>query len=157
MRTDTSVGPHTCSDNGDFRRLSPNKNESCISRSRRLVHRYDLDHWALYSFVCGYSCNSAKRYQKSTCLFDSKPTWFHVRSSWVRPVRRCYLPHDHPCLLQSTSVPWCRICYPWNASRTGYAKIRSTQKSNANNGIHLYYRLACYRRNPPVFWLLVKR
>ena len=155
-RTDSCFGSHTCCYNGDFRSLSSNTNEPCTSRGRRVVHRYDMDHRALYSSVCSYSRNSAKRYQKSTCLFHSKSTWFHVRSSRVRAIRRCHLPYDYACLLQSTSVPWCRICYPWNASRTGYAKIRSTQKSNANNSIHFYYRLAGYRRNTSVFWLLVK-
>ena len=134
-----------------FRRLSLNKNESCISRSRRLVYRHDLDRWALYSFVCGYSCNSAKRYQKSTCLFDSKPTWFHVRSSWIRVIRRCHIPHDHSCLLQSSSIPWCRICYPWNAPRTGYAKnMEHSEKVMPITAFTFNtHELASYRRSPP--------
>ncbi|GIR36571.1 MAG: hypothetical protein CM15mP49_19560 [Actinomycetota bacterium] len=86
--------------------------------------------WIVGLFTALFAATAAiaQTISKSPCLFDSKPTWFHVRSSWVRVIRRCHLPYDHSCLLQSTSIPWCRICYPWHASRTGYEKIWSTQK-----------------------------
>ena len=111
---------------GDIRGISPDAHGASSSCVVPMGWRCDCNCWCSHRTFCSHYCGCSNRYQESPGVFHRLSTWFHVPRYRFRRVRCSNLPHGDSRILQSTSVPWFRLCHSRYAPRTRHAQDGSS-------------------------------